>query len=375
MGLYAQRQEKGVAPKGKITKYETFVYTSDKVEKLVRDECKKRDETRGLGSDLLGATLNAGKGIAGGYVTSFIDLGVTAIASLATKSANDKLRWEEVVKTENTYQEVIGTVENINNFYSKPSFDGPMDPLGMNFNGIGCLRTVGRDTVFYISCHIDPSKISRIVNHSKFELSLDTLIINPYYCNLPNSAFDTVFSFDRRQNLQMTVEMKIISSWINEWTQLQKNQELGAFVISVPVNANELNAKGELRYVRTAGKNGKYKITGESFIIPRSYMGFRDEDNTYKNSWGTGEYRIEVSLKENCNITEAYRRAWKNDWKQRQEAQKKGNFAQRTWKVVSSQRWDEISRQWVVTTLKAPAGVVTDDLLEELNLNTTGKPK
>jgi hypothetical protein len=252
-----------------------------------------------------------------------------------------------------------------------------MDPAGMNFNGIGCLRTIEGDTVFYLSCHIDPLKINRIVNHSKFELSLDTLIIDPYHCNLPNSNFDTEFSFDRRQNLQITIEIRLVSSWINELTQLQKNQELGAFVISVPVNQNELDDNGKLRYVRTGNSPAKYGVSGESFIVPRSYMGFRDEENNYKNSWGTGDYKIELSLKETCNITGAYRKDWKSDWKRRQDAENDENFMQRSWKMISSQRWDAISKQWVITTLKAPADMITDDLLNELDLtsSTGGKRK
>jgi hypothetical protein len=96
--------------------------------------------------------------------------------------------------------------------------------------------------------------------------------------------------------------------WINELTQLQKNQEQGAFVISVPVNQNELGNSGKLQYVRTDNSPTKYGVSGESFIVPRSYMGFRDEENNYKNSWGAGDYKIELSLKETCNITGTYRK-------------------------------------------------------------------
>jgi hypothetical protein len=369
MGVDAQNRKAG---KGKVSRYETVIYTSDKIDVLIQNEYRKQGgNTRGYLSDLGKAFLNAGKGVAGGYVTSFIDIGVNTVASLLTRNANDKIKWEEIVKAENLYQETLTTVDPINNFYSYSSFDGPMDPAGMNFDGIGCLRTIDGDTVFFVSCRIDPAKINRIINHSKFELSLDTLIIDPYQCNLPNSNFDTEFSFERRQNLQITVEIRIVSSWINELTQLQKNQELGSFVISVPVNRSDLNDKGKLRYVRTDDKPAKYRITGESFIVPRSYMGFRDKENNYKDSWGTGDYKIELAIKESCSITNAYRKDWKNDWKQRQDAENDENFMQRSWKMISSQRWDAVGKQWVITTLKAPADMITADLLDELDLTTT----
>lgn len=365
MNLNAQNAQK----REKVSRYETFVYTSDKIDVLIQHEFLKRKE-RGYAEDLGNAFLNAGKGIAGGYITSTIDLGVNAIASLLTKNANDKLKWEEIVKAENIHQETLTTVEPINNFYSYPSFDGPMDPAGMNFNGIGCLRTIEGDTVFYISCHIDESKINRIINHSKFELSLDTLIINPYQCNLPNSNFDAGFSFEQRKNLQYVIEMRLISSWINELTQLQKNQELGSFTISIPVNKDDLDVQGKLRYVRTANAPAKYKIAGESFIIPRSYMGFRDEENNFKNSWGTGDYKVEIALKETCGITDTYRKDWKTDWKKRQDAENDNNFVQNSWTTISTQRWDELGKKWIITTLKAPADMINRDLLEELNLPT-----
>ena len=366
--LHAQKKDK-------VSRYETFVYTSDKIDLLIQNEQRKQGEnSRGFLSDLGNAFLNAGKGIVGGYITSIIDIGVNTVAGLITQSSNDKIKWEGIVKAENAYQETLATVEPINNFYSYPSFDSPMDPAGMNFNGIGCLRTIDGDTTFYISCHVDESKINRIINHSKFELSLDTLIIDPYQCDLPNSNFDTEFSFERRNNLQIVIEMRLISSWINELTELQKNQELGNFIISVPVSPADLDVQGKLRYVRTTDALEKYKIAGESFIIPRSFMGYRDETNNYKNSWGTGDYRVELSIKETCGITDAYRKNWKNDWKQRKDADNDENFLQRSWKTITAQRWDEISKRWVITTLKAPADIITGDLLKELDL-TAGEPK
>jgi hypothetical protein len=357
------------AQKRKISRYQTFVYTSDKIDLLIQDAYKNRNESveRGLLGDLGNSVLNAGKGIAGGYVTSLLDLGVNSVAALLTKNATNKLKWEAIVKGENNYQETIATVEPINNFYTRASIDGPMDPAGMTFNGIGCLRTVDGDTTFYISCHIDQSKINRIINHSKFELSLDTLTIDPYNCDLPNSAFDTAFSFDRRNNLQMVIEMRLKSSWINQWTQVQNNQELGSFILTIPVNKSDLDTRGKLRFIKTANTPAKYKIVGESFIIPRSYMGFRDKDNHYYDSWGTGDYQIELSLKESCGITDIYHKEWKKDWKSRNQNQA-SSILQRSWKTISAQKWDDIGKKWIVTTLKAPADMINKELLDELNL-------
>ena len=100
---------------------------------------------------------------------------------------------------------------------------------------------------------------------------------------------------------------------MNEIVQLQKNQELGEFSINIPVDQSVLDNKGYLHYVRNANDAPAYKVLGESFIVPRSYMGYRDENDNYKNSWGTGEYKLDITLKETCDVTDQYRSKWKED--------------------------------------------------------------
>ncbi|MFR7516733.1 MAG: hypothetical protein ACLUVY_05720 [Bacteroides uniformis] len=40
----------------------------------------------------------------------------------------------------------------------------------------------------------------------------------------------------------------------------------------------------------------------------------------------------------------------------------------RSWQVVSSQQWNELTKQWVITTLKAPADIITQDVIDKLGL-------
>lgn len=347
--------------------YQTFIYTSDNLADEIQ-QLSNEQKSRGYLADLFFASKEAVKGIGAGYVTSFIDMGVNAIGSLLTRNSRLKEKWEETVKAENIYQTQISTVSEINDFYKETSFDGAMDPKGMRFDGIGCLRKVDKDTVFYISCHIDRSKIHRIINHSKFELVLDTLIISPTHSNLPNTYLDIPYSFEERQNFTLSMNIKLTSSWMNEIVQLQKNQELGEFSITIPVDQSVLDNKGFLRYIRERDAQPKYKVVGESFIVPRSYMGYRDADDNFKNSWGTGEYKLSIELKETCDVTQQYRKNWKQDNKRRKELQPNENLLARTWQVVSSQRWDELTKSWVITTLKAPAEIITKDAIDKLGL-------
>ena len=361
--------------KAQGVEYQTFIYTSDELADEIAKQSEELGTSRGYLGDLFNASKEAEKGIASGYVTSFIDLGVNAIGALLTRNSRLKEEWEETVKQENVYQTQISTVSEVNDFYKQTSFDGAMDPKGMRFDGIGCLRKENKDTVFYISCHIDRSKINRIINHSKFELVLDTLIISPTHSNLPNSSLDIPFSFEERKNFTLSMNIKLLSSWMNEIVQLQKNQELGEFSINIPVDQSVLDNKGYLRYVRNANDVPAYKVLGESFIVPRSYMGYRDENDNYKNSWGTGEYKLDITLKETCDVTDQYRSKWKEDRKRRKEMQPKEKFFASSWQTISNQRWDELTKSWVITTLKAPASIITKDVIDKLGLiadNKTG---
>ena len=349
--------------------FKTFIYTSNDLgEEIARHSELVNRKDRGYLGDLFNASKESLKGIASGYVTSFIDLGVNAIGSLLTRNARLKEEWEETVKAENIYKTKISTVSEINDFYKEASFEGAMDPKGMRFDGIGCLRLEDNDTVFYLSCHIDRSKIDRIVKHSKFELVLDTLIVSPTHSNLPNTYLDLPYSFAERDNFTLSMNIKLISSWMNEIVQLQKNQELGAFVLNVPVDPEELDEKGFLRYVRNRNEEPVYKIVGESFIVPRSYMGYRDKDDNYKNIWGTGEYKLEIELKETCDVTEQYRENWKKDRKRRKKLMEKESIWENGWQTISNQRWDELAQSWVITTLQAPAGIITKDVIDKLGL-------
>lgn len=352
---------------GQTEQYQTFIYTSDDLAQEIQQQSIEL-KSRGYLSDLFLASKEAVKGIGAGYVTSFIDMGVNAIGSLLTHNARMKQQWEETVKAENVWQTQISTVSEINDFYKETSFDGAMDPKEMRFDGIGCMRKIDKDTVFYISCHIDRSKIHRIINHSKFELVLDTLIVSPTHSNLPNTYLDIPYSFEERQNFSLSMNIKLMSSWMNEIVQLQKNQELGSFSINIPVDQSVLDDKGFLRYVRKHDDEPRYKVVGESFIVPRSYMGYRDAEDNFKNSWGTGEYKLSIELRETCDITQQYRDNWKQDQKRRKGMQHNDNLLARSWQIVSSQQWDELSKSWVITTLKAPAGIITKDAIDKLGL-------
>lgn len=354
--------------------YTTYIYTSEDLADEIQRVNESQDDTRRFDVDLLNATLGAAKGIGSGYVTTFIEMGVNALGNIITKNAREKKQWEEMVKSENNWSTKISSIQDVKDFYRKPSSAGALDPLNMNFDGIGCLRMDGNDTVFFISCHIDRNKLNRIVNHSKFELVLDTLILNPYRSNLPNTQLPIDFSFDERKDFNLTMDIHLSSSWFTDAIELHTDASLGDFTINIHVTKEDLDKDGYIRYVRKEDAPVKYPVVGESFIVPRSYMGYRDTNGKYKNIWGTGQYKLDIDIRENCGITPEYQAAWKADWKKRKKMQPSENIFASVWKTISSQHWDEITKSWVITTVSAPANLIGTEVTNQLGLsNTTPK--
>lgn len=77
---------------------------------------------------------------------------------------------------------------------------------------------------------------------------------------------------------------------------------------------------------------------------------------------------MSVTLKESCDVTDEYRDEWRNDRKRRKKLTPKEGWTDNVWKVIESQKWDEISKQWVITTLSAPADMITGDIIDKLDL-------
>lgn len=349
--------------------YQTIIYTSDHLGRMIQKQSESTPlaATRGaVPDDIFSRTTDAFKGIFVGYTTSWITAGVNAIGALATHNRIIHERWRQIVAKEDSFTVDLSTAEKVNDFYKTTSFNGAMDPANMKFDGIGCLRKEGNDTVFYISCHVDTTKLFRLYNHSKFQLSLDTLIINPKYCDLPNRIPGGEFSFDERSGLTYVLDINITSSWITAITQIQRDCKLGEFKIQVPVTN-----MGVLKYIRKGGEQSPYMVTGESFIVPRSYMGYND-GKSYHDIWGTGEYKISVMLSERCGTTAEFEKNWKADWKSRKQHQQDESMLAQGWKMLKSQKWDEVSKQWIVTTLTGTATAVDNSFTEMINYQNLG---
>lgn len=356
------------AKKGDFLCYDMLVFSDRQVSQKISQQWEEQTEaisgeSRGFWMGLLNATKGAALGaLQSSGSTSFITMGAEKIGDLLKSK---KEQWRAVVTKENRFEKKLFMLENIDDFYSKVSGAGALDPSSLCFNGFGCLQRRGNDTVLLVTAHLDTSEaaISRILRHSKFELVLDTLVFNPKLCNLPNDSARSFsqrkpYSFAERGSVGLKIDVKITSSWINQAIQIYKDVELGTFTIQTPINETSLDADGVFRFFRERNDGKDCQIVGESFIVPRSFIGVRDSDGRYHDCWGTGQYKIAMTIKETCTITPHFEENWKADWKERQVASKAAKKAEhRPFGLISSMKQTciENGSTWVTSLVEAPA--------------------
>ncbi len=246
--------------------------------------------------------------------SGLIDLGISFISEMVNKNSNDFNEWIKKKQEQCTFSKKLSTTESINDFYYTPSTEGALDPHNLKFNGFSCrnfievespdttkqnTKRIGHDA-YYISCKLrtDSLGLAHMANHSKFLLEVDTLIFYPAFCNIPKmERYDTA----KYTNLELNINANIYSSWINEAVMVMSDQKLGSFNITVKIDPMALKPiDGEYAFVYTKNDSQLADListTGESFIVPRSFVG------TSSNPlWGTGEYRIELEVFETCQL-------------------------------------------------------------------------
>lgn len=277
---------------------------------------------------------------------------VNLLVKAFTQKKENYNNWYSSVQREMNYSRNLPMQTEIADFYRKTSNVGAMDPDGMMFNGLGCRQyitykdgdgTVKKILVFEIACSLDDSEYGkqRILHHGKFEIKVDSIRFNPFLCDLPNDSLSAQqveealripFNFERRQNLSFKLNAKISSSWMNEAIEIFKDQQLGQFQVQFTIpDSTVLDSvgkwKGYFKYDSSSiadrdNPKKKVSVTGECFIVPRSFIGNYKEGDEGNPSitplWGTGQYRVDMQISESCQMNSRYYASedrWKEEWK------------------------------------------------------------
>lgn len=308
--------------------YSVIVYERDKDSPLEVHEIAK--ENRGVIYDIFTLLRQGFSKQASTYTSNMFAAGTSAVAGLFTKKKDDLRNWEAAVQREMNFVKHLPMQTEISDFYRDTTTVGALDPDKMIFKGIGCRQykiyeeNGRRDSmlVFEIVCSIDSSetKLSRIIRHGKFELKVDSIKFNPVLCNLPNDSLSEEqvaslripFDFRNRKNLTFRLDATFYSSWMNEAIQVFNDQKLGAFQVSFTIpNESVLEKSGPYKgyfvYDQTRDKSrGKVNITGECFIVPRSFIHTKRAGGEDISVWGTGQYRVDMQFSETCQINTDY---------------------------------------------------------------------
>ena len=374
---YAQDDEEMSFKPVNVVKYDVCVLSDQKVAKKISSQWQQQADALASGTrggffeGLLSATKGAAMATGAQGASA---LASVTFATIVNAIKGRKEEWKKTVDKESSYEKKIVMLENIDDFYSTVSDAGALDPSGMSFNGFACLQQRGGDTVFYVACHLDTSDfaIGRILKHSKFQLQLDSLVFNPLLCNLPNDNTRSFserkkFSFEERGSLFFAIDMDITSSWINQAVQIHSDVKLGNFSIRVPITETSLDDDGVFRYALGRDDNKvDCSVIGDCFIVPRSYIGVRDEDGIYHDAWGTGQYKVTMTIKETCGITEKLQKNWKADWKSRP----KQSTLTHTIATGIKETLTKNSSTWVCSITEAPVAYTKQQISKALGGGT-----
>lgn len=328
---------------------------------------------RGMLGDLAGLYRSTFTGQIISASSSLLETGISAIVN----AAKDKRpEWQSAVQKESQFIRFLPMQTEILDFYKKPSVNGPLDPTDMLFSGFGCRQVIEfinpegipeEKEVFYVSCKVKrgDTGYSRMLNHSKFEVYVDSLRFNPYLCDLPNDSLgvDTDkrigFSFEKRRNLRFNILATISSSWINQAMQVHDNVKLGEFDISASISPDKIDKDGYFVYSHNDSKEGAalVTVTGDCFLVPRSYVGSSDMSNA-TDSWGTGQYKVEMRISETCQINPEYymtdgkwdKTKWNPEWKLIKSRRKPQNQWNKILNIIGA---GYTGTEWI-TTLAEP---------------------
>ena len=319
-GMFAQDADKG-KDKGKdvdvTPKYQIYLsdYPKDSPEgKALTDSVASEGKKRGFLSAILSM-------YAPGFVSK-TSTATTSVMNLLIESLKGgKKKWLQAAQSQCKFTKNLAQQVKKDDFYCLPSTIGPLDPSNIKFKGFACrgykecndslYQGQGKEE-FRVYCKLrtDTTGISSIVNYSKFLVEIDTLMFNPFYCMLP---YDTItkgqimpFDFAKRKDLTFQLNVKVYSSWINEAMMVTLDQLLGEFNIQANIDEKNLNKDSIFVYScrndpDSLLKRGKVSIDGNCFLVPRSYTGTTN-GTTATRAWGTGEYRVEMTVTETCQM-------------------------------------------------------------------------
>lgn len=345
--------------------------------------------------------------------SNLLSLGINYVSTYVQKPKKDFESWSKAKQQQCTFKKDLSSQETIDDFYYRPSVNGALDPRDLKFNGFVCRnffepQSVPKDTnkrdvrvghdVFYVSCKLrtDSLGLSHLTNHSKFLLEIDSLVFNPQRCNIPNNnsvGIKNVFNFDECTDLEFEMKVKVLSSWVNEAIMFTNDYQLGEFIIRARIDESALTTVGKDTLFIYDKNNPKMdslvSIIGESFIVPRSFVGTANEP-----VWGTGQYKLAIEISQTCQLNARYylkdeyiridevgngrvinfanlpaykewnKAVWKEEWRTMKHRKQSNSFMTNVWEEIKTAY---IGSNWVKELTDPAVTQILDYEFKELN--------
>lgn len=179
-------------------------------------------------------------------------------------------------------------------FYDQMSLESVFDPVGMQFNGFTLVRTFTNsqqqtDTAFIARFELDLTSPNEIINNSIFRLRLKELKI--LYSKIKMTRA-------QKNNINMDVEITFNSSYVNEQGQLFDNVVLGKFFLLLREAPMDKKSPAYPHYYDSLKGTS---VEGRSFIVPRSFGYYKNDNGVVGKSYSQGAYSIGVKVTESAN--------------------------------------------------------------------------
>ncbi len=176
-------------------------------------------------------------------------------------------------------------------FYDQLSTESVFDPIGMQFKSFSLVRTFKNrdgnyDTAMTAEFELDMDNPNEIINNSIFRLKLKDIQVD-----YPKAKVTRA----QQNNINMDVEIAFTTSFVNQQGQMFDNVELGKFYLFLRDAPLDKNSPGyDTYYSRIKGQ----RLDGKSFIVPRSFGYYKNQDGEIKQSFSQGAYSISAKVTE-----------------------------------------------------------------------------
>lgn len=176
-------------------------------------------------------------------------------------------------------------------FYDQLSTESVFDPIGMQFKSFTLVRTFTNregvlDTAMTAEFELDMDNPNEIINNSIFRLKLKDIDIDYSKAKVTRA---------QKNNINMDIEIVFTTSFVNNQGQMFDNVELGKFYLFLrDAPLDKSSPDYEKYYANLRGR----RLDGKSFIVPRSFGYYKNEEGEIKPSYSQGAYSISTKVTE-----------------------------------------------------------------------------